>query len=66
MAFSKKRCELCVCVCMYIRVYHCQGTPFTHFPCSTKRKFGDEYFRFFLFMVMVQCVINAIFARVGQ
>lgn len=30
----------------------------------TKRKFGGEYFRFFLFMVLVQCIINALFARV--
>lgn len=33
---------------------------------STKRKFGDEYFRFFLFMVLVQCIVNAVFARIGQ
>ena len=34
--------------------------------CSTKRKFGEEYFRFFIFMVLVQCIINAAFAQVGK
>ncbi len=33
---------------------------------STKRKFGDDYFRFFLSLVLVQCVVNAVFARVGK
>lgn len=33
---------------------------------STKRKFDDEYFRFFMFLVLVQCIVNALFARAGQ
>ena len=38
----------------------------TFVPLSTKTKFGGEYFRFFLFLVMIQCIVNATFARVGK
>ena len=34
--------------------------------CSTKQKFGDDYFRFFLSLVLVQCIVNTVFARVGE
>jgi len=29
----------------------------------TKRKFGDEYFRYFMFLVGIQCIVNAAFAK---
>lgn len=60
MASFKKRCKLAMHVACSVSV---RTLPFT--CCSTKRKFGDEYFRFFLFMVLVQCIVNAVFARTG-
>ena len=37
--------------------------PHTH---STKQKFGDEYFRYFGFLVGIQCIINASIAKLGE
>ena len=37
-----------------------------HLCHSTKRKFGDERFHYFMFLVAMQCIINAMFARLGK
>ena len=33
---------------------------------STKVDFDGERFRYFMFLVGIQCVINAIFAKIGK
>ena len=45
---------------MYVHTY-------THMlDFSTKVDFDGERFRYFMFLVGVQCVINAIFAKIGK
>ena len=37
-----------------------------HFNYSSKRKFGEEHFNYSVFLVGSQCIVNAIFAKIGK
>ena len=47
-----------------LHIRHVSPT-YTH-THSTKQKFGDEYFRYFGFLVGIQCIINASIAKLGE